>query len=78
MMSLTENMVAHITQLIQGEGNLTVPYGEHTIDLSLPWRRVTMDQLVKDATGADFYVDIQNNDYNSARDKAISLGIDTG
>ena len=55
-----------------------MPYGDHAIDLSLPWKRITMDRLVADTTGVDFYPDIMNNDYSSAKSKAMSIGLDEG
>ena len=33
---------------------MIIPYGEHRIDLTPPWRRVTMADLVKEKSGIDF------------------------
>ena len=51
MMDLTENMIAHITERVNGTTHCQ--YGEHTIDLKPPWRRATMRELVREAIGLD-------------------------
>lgn len=52
MMDLTEGMITTITQ--ETLGTLKITYQENEIDLTPPWRRVTMHDLVKEATGLDF------------------------
>jgi len=52
-MALTEAMVATIAQEVLG--TLTITYQGDTIDLSPPWRRVTMHELVQTQTGLDFH-----------------------
>jgi lysyl-tRNA synthetase, class II len=52
MMALTENLVTTSAQAALG--TLQVIYQGTAIDLSLPWRRVTMHELVQEATGLDF------------------------
>jgi lysyl-tRNA synthetase class 2 len=51
MMSLTEAMIAHIAEAVNGTTEVT--FGEHTIDLKPPWRRATMRELVHEAIGLD-------------------------
>lgn len=51
MMDLTENLVAHIAERINGTTMCT--YGEHSFDLKPPWRRATMRELVHEAIGLD-------------------------
>jgi lysyl-tRNA synthetase class 2 len=51
MMELTENMIAHICQ--QVNGTLQIEWGEHTIDLTPPWRRATMRELVREQIELD-------------------------
>eukprot|EP00536_Pseudo-nitzschia_multiseries_P007584 jgi/Psemu1/296614/fgenesh1_pm.180_\ len=46
MMELTENMVCTIADEVCG--GLVIPYGEHTVSLEKPWRRVTMHDIVKE------------------------------
>ncbi|KAJ8609835.1 hypothetical protein CTAYLR_008116 [Chrysophaeum taylorii] len=53
MMRLTETLVSEIAERLLG--TTTVPYGDETIDLAPPWRRVTMRDLVLEKTGIDFY-----------------------
>ncbi len=52
MMRLMEEMVAQVAQKVCG--SLTVKYGEETLDLTPPWRRMTMLEAVREYTGADF------------------------
>eukprot|EP00534_Pseudo-nitzschia_fraudulenta_P012268 CAMPEP_0201207374 /NCGR_PEP_ID=MMETSP0851-20130426/174380_1 /ASSEMBLY_ACC=CAM_ASM_000631 /TAXON_ID=183588 /ORGANISM="Pseudo-nitzschia fraudulenta, Strain WWA7" /LENGTH=712 /DNA_ID=CAMNT_0047495819 /DNA_START=154 /DNA_END=2292 /DNA_ORIENTATION=+ len=46
MMELTENMVCTIAEEVCG--GLEIPYGEHSVSLQKPWRRVTMHDIVKE------------------------------
>ncbi|SDS76916.1 lysyl-tRNA synthetase, class II [Paenibacillaceae bacterium GAS479] len=52
IMSLTENLIAHITQEVHG--STVIQYQDQQVDLTVPWRRVSMMELIKDATGVDF------------------------
>jgi lysyl-tRNA synthetase class 2 len=52
MMALTETLVAYVAQNVLGTTTLT--YQGETIDLTPPWKRVTMHELVEAATGIDF------------------------
>ncbi len=51
MMDLTETMISHIAEKVNG--TLQIEYRGHIIDLSLPWRRATMRELVKETIGLD-------------------------
>ncbi|MCS7030230.1 MAG: lysine--tRNA ligase [Gloeomargarita sp. SKYG116] len=53
MMQLTEDLITTVTQELLGTLQLT--YQGQAIDLTPPWRRVTMVDLVRDKTGWDFY-----------------------
>ncbi|MCM3667075.1 lysine--tRNA ligase [Mesobacillus subterraneus] len=53
IMSLTENMVAHIAEDVLG--TTTVQYGEYEIDLKPEWKRVHMVDAIKEYTGVDFW-----------------------
>lgn len=53
IMDLVEDMVAYIAEKVTG--GTTVVYGEDQIDVSKGWNRVHMVDLVKEATGVDFY-----------------------
>ena len=52
MMELTEQMVSAVCQDVCG--GTTISYQGTEIDLTPPWRRATMHELVQDATGLDF------------------------
>ena len=52
MMELTETMIASVCQQVCGGTRLT--YQGTEIDLTPPWRRATMHELVEEATGLDF------------------------
>ncbi len=52
MMVLTENIIN--TAANEVLGSLQVTYQGQEIDLSLPWQRVTMHDIVKEKTGLDF------------------------
>ncbi len=52
IMSLTENLIAHIAQEVHG--STVIDYQGQQVDLTVPWRRVSMMELIKDATGVDF------------------------
>lgn len=52
MMALTEAIVTYAAQEVLG--TLQISYQGTAINLTSPWRRVTMHDLVKEATGLDF------------------------
>jgi lysyl-tRNA synthetase, class II len=52
IMALTEEMLTTVAQSVLG--TLTFTYQEHEINFATPWRRVTMHDAVKEATGLDF------------------------
>lgn len=52
MMDLTENMFRYLAQEVCGA--LVFPYGEHQIDFSEPFARMTMVDAVKQYAGVDF------------------------
>lgn len=56
IMSLTENLVAHIAQEVLG--TTTIQYGEEQIDLKPEWKRIHMVDAVKEATGVDFWEEV--------------------
>ena len=52
MMDLTENLYRYVAKEVTGSEILT--YGEHTMDLSKPFERITMVDAVKKYAGVDF------------------------
>ncbi|WP_110114704.1 lysine--tRNA ligase [Bacillus sp. CGMCC 1.16541] len=53
IMSLTENLIAHIAQEVLG--TTKVQYGDQEIDLSPEWTRLHMVDAIKEYTGVDFW-----------------------
>lgn len=70
IMSLTENMIAHIAKEVLG--STTVTYGEYEIDLEPEWERIHMVDAVKKHTGVDFWKEISDD---QARELAKEHGI---
>jgi len=54
VMDFTERMVAHAAERVVGSPHIV--FGEHEIDLSPPWTRITMREAIKQYSGID-YVD---------------------
>ena len=54
MMSLTEGMITTVAQSVLG--TLEISYQGTPISLTAPWRRVTMNDIVKEQTGLDFSI----------------------
>lgn len=52
MMDLTENLFRYVAQEVNG--SLVLTYGEHTMDLSKPFERITMVDAVKKYANVDF------------------------
>ena len=52
MMELTENLFRHVAKEVTGSEIIT--YGEHTLDLSKPFAKMTMIDAVKKYSGVDF------------------------
>ncbi len=52
MMDLTERLIAHVCEQVCG--GTRISYQGTEIDLAPPWRRATMHDLVREATGLDF------------------------
>jgi lysyl-tRNA synthetase class 2 len=69
-MALTEDLIAKIAESVLGTTQIT--YQGETIDLTPPWRRVTMHELVQEHTGLDFN---QFADLAEAQAAVAALGI---
>lgn len=70
MMRLTENIITTAAQDVLG--TLKISYQGEPIDLTPPWRRVTMHQLVQEKTGLDF---TQFTSLEDAKAAAVKAGI---
>ncbi|MSO86421.1 MAG: lysine--tRNA ligase [Acidimicrobiia bacterium] len=55
VMTLTEELVAHLAMELHGTTKLT--YGERDLDLTPPWRRATITEVVQEHAGV--HVDVQ-------------------
>ncbi len=71
IMSLTENLVAHIAQEVLG--TTTIQYGDEQIDLKPEWKRIHMVDAVKEATGIDFWEEVT---VEQAREYAKEHGVE--
>jgi lysyl-tRNA synthetase class 2 len=52
VMDLTEQMIAYVAE--QVVGSTTITYQGHEIDLTPPWRRVTLRDIALEVTGIDY------------------------
>lgn len=73
MMDLMEGMVAHVAENVLGTTRIN--YQGQEIDLTPPWRRLTMVDAVKEYTGIDFN-EIKSDE--EARTAAKELGLEAG
>jgi lysyl-tRNA synthetase, class II len=53
IMSLTENLIAHIAEEVLG--TTTVQYGDYEVNLKPEWTRLHMVDAIKEHTGVDFW-----------------------
>jgi len=70
VMQLVENMIATIAQEVLGTVHVT--YGEHNVDLTPPWRRITMRDAILDECDLDI---LQFPDLPSLVDEVKRLGL---
>lgn len=70
MMNLTEGLITTAAQDVLG--TLKIPYQGQEIDLTPPWRRVTLHELVQEQTGLDFS---QFQTLESAKQAASAAGL---
>lgn len=71
MADLIPDLIAYVTKQVLGSSVIT--FGEHEIDLSKPFAKKSMIDLVKEYTGKDF---LEAKDLNEAKAMAKSIGID--
>ncbi len=68
MMHLVEQVFASAIEAL--DGKYQRPFGEYTIDYTLPWRRATYAELLREHAG------VSMTDMKGVREKAYSMGID--
>ena len=73
MMRITENLFAFVAQKVLGTTKIT--YQGTELDLTPPWKRVRMDEAVKEYTGIDFD-DIKSDEEAIALAKAKGLEVE--
>lgn len=72
MMKITENLVAYACEKVNGTTKIT--YEETEIDLTPPWRRATMVELVKEYSGVDFdTIETDEEARSIAREKKLEF-----
>ncbi len=69
MIEITETLITTAAKDVAG--GLQIPYGDRTIDLTPPWPRKSMAELVQEKTGVDF---MGITDDAAARKQAEALG----
>ncbi|HLR51913.1 MAG TPA: lysine--tRNA ligase [Candidatus Avamphibacillus sp.] len=60
IMSLTENMVAHIAEQVLG--TTTVTYGDYEVNLKPEWKRLHMVDAIKEYVGVDFWKEMSDEE----------------
>ncbi len=72
VMSLTEQMVAHIAKEVTG--STMIQYGDYEINLEPEWKRVHMVDAVKEATGVDFWKEMTDEEARSiAKEHGVEI-----
>jgi lysyl-tRNA synthetase class 2 len=71
IMSLTENLIAHIAQEVLG--TTQIKYGEYDVDLQPEWKRLHMVDAIKEYTGVDFWKEMS---VEEARQLAKEHGVE--
>src|SRR5699024_5450799 len=72
IMSLTENMVAHIAEEVLG--TTTIQYGDDTTDLKPEWTRLHMVDAMKEYVGVDLWGNISDEEAPSlAKEHAVDM-----
>jgi lysyl-tRNA synthetase class 2 len=72
IMSLTENVIAHIAKEVLG--TTTVQYGDYEVNLEPKWTRLHMVDAIKEYTGADFWKEMSVEDArNLAKEHNVEI-----
>lgn len=74
MMALTENLITTVAKEVLG--TLEITYQGETVNLTPPWRRVTMHELVQEKTGLDFSSFQNLDEAKVAADQAGIQGVE--
>lgn len=60
IMTLTENLIAHIAEDVLGSA--VVEYGDEEVNLQPGWKRVHMVDVIKEHTGVDFWANMSDEE----------------
>jgi lysyl-tRNA synthetase class 2 len=72
IMSLTENLIAHIAQEVLG--TTKIKYGEYDVDLQPEWKRLHMVDAIKEYTGVDFWKEMSVEEARQlAKDNGVEI-----
>jgi lysyl-tRNA synthetase class 2 len=71
IMRLVEEMVAHVAEQVLG--HMQLPYGDHEIDLTPPWRRLTLREAILEHSDIDFEA---HPDAESLRRAMAGVGVE--
>jgi lysyl-tRNA synthetase class 2 len=72
MMDITEELVVKSAEKILGSSKIS--YQEEDIDLSIPWERITMKELVKNKTGFDYdSLETSEDAYKKAKELRVNI-----
>jgi len=72
MMDITEELVVKSAENILGTTNIS--YQDQDIDLSIPWERITMKELVKNETGFDYdSLETVEDAYSKAKELGVNI-----
>lgn len=72
MLDLTEAIITRACEAVNG--SLKIKFGDKELDLTRPWRRQSMTELVYEATGVNF-LDVKTAEEARERCKALGLAI---
>lgn len=67
VMDLTEKLIREVAKKVNGTA--IVPYGEHEINLEDAWDRKHMVDLIKEASGVDFWQDMSDDQARALADE---------
>ncbi|MGP1617643.1 lysine--tRNA ligase [Peptostreptococcus stomatis] len=72
MMDITENVISHMAQV--ATGSMKINYQGNEIDFTPPWKRMTMEECVKEYAGVDFSeINTDEEALAIAREKGIEI-----
>ncbi len=76
MMELTEQMIHEVAVAVAGSSALQV--GSNTIDFTLPWKRISMFDAIKEYTGRDLRGKSEDDLLKAAKDVSVELESNLG